>query len=323
MTRHRKSDCRCNEHKGEPDNTRSKKSSKGECKEKTPKEKRDDTLTPEEEKRLREKYKEIKRRIKEDRKITKTYEAIRKIKKEEVKRKLVRTARSILDESSSEDKRQRKKKQTDSSSESQKKTKRKYRVKMIRVTGCSNEEERRILTEKEEEEVTERTDDDDEEQNPINSQQENPPSPPTPRRSPRTPENRNLFQELRSRIVDNIDALIEDEDDEVTLHQGSEDEGFKSCQPDFPSKDESEKHLDKERAIDIEASIKAQEYIEATKKGERYNHPEKVFEVRRLYDVLRDEHSLTKELYDKLKEIHGYFLKECCEEDDSDYAKEK
>ena len=54
--------------------------------------------------------------------------------------------------------------------------------------------------------------------------------------------------------------------------------------------------------------IKAQEYVEAMKKGERYNLPEKEFEVKRLYDVLRDEHSLTKELYGTLKEIHGHFL---------------
>ena len=42
-----------------------------------------------------------------------------------------------------------------------------------------------------------------------------------------------------------------------------------------------------------------------------------------MYDVLRDEHSLTKELYDKMKQIHGAFLKDCCEEDESDYAREK
>jgi len=61
--------------------------------------------------------------VKEEKKITKAYEAIQKIKKDEAKRKLARTVRSILDESSSEDKRQRKTKQTDSSSESQKKAK--------------------------------------------------------------------------------------------------------------------------------------------------------------------------------------------------------
>ena len=42
-----------------------------------------------------------------------------------------------------------------------------------------------------------------------------------------------------------------------------------------------------------------------------------------MYDVLRDEHSLTKELYDKLKKIHGAFLKDCCEEDESEHEKEK
>jgi hypothetical protein len=38
--------------------------------------------------------------------------------------------------------------------------------------------------------------------------------------------------------------------------------------------------------------------------------------------VLRDEHSLTKELYDKMKKIHGAFLKDCCEEDESEWTKE-
>ena len=48
-------------------------------------------------------------------------------------------------------------------------------------------------------------------------------------RSPRTPDNRSLtFQEFRNRIIDNIEALVNDEDDEVTLYLGSEDEGFKA-----------------------------------------------------------------------------------------------
>jgi hypothetical protein len=101
--------------------------------------------------------------------------------------------------------------------------------------------------------------------------------------------------------MSNIDDLVEDEDDEVTLHQDSEDEGFKSCQPEVPDRNGSEEHLYEERAIDVEARTKAQEYIEAAKKGERYNHLEKAFKVRRLYDVLRDEHSLTKELYEKIE----------------------
>ena len=45
--------------------------------------------------------------------------------------------------------------------------------------------------------------------------------------------------------------------------------------------------------------------------------------MRRLYDVLRDEHSLTKELYDQMQKIHGAFLKDCCEQDESEWAKEK
>ena len=71
MTRHRKSECRCNEHKGEPDKTKSKKASRKEHKETKQRESDDETLTPKEEKRLREKYKEIKRRAKEEKKITK------------------------------------------------------------------------------------------------------------------------------------------------------------------------------------------------------------------------------------------------------------
>ena len=64
---------------------------------------------------------------------------------------------------------------------------------MIRVTGCSNEEGRQILTENEEDEVTDKQTNG-EEHNPINSQQENPPSPPSPRRSPGTPVDRSSFQ---------------------------------------------------------------------------------------------------------------------------------
>ena len=72
--------------------------------------------------------------------------------------------------------------------------------------------------------------------NPINSQQENPPSPPTPRRRRLqrllSSDQQDFQQELRNRIVDNIDAMVNDEDDEVTLYLGSEDEGFQSCQSD-------------------------------------------------------------------------------------------
>ena len=50
MTRHKKSDCRCNEHKGEPDNTKSKKSSKKEHKETKQRVRDDETLIPKEEK---------------------------------------------------------------------------------------------------------------------------------------------------------------------------------------------------------------------------------------------------------------------------------
>jgi hypothetical protein len=94
-------------------------------------------------------------------------------------------------------------------------------------------------------------------------QQENPPSPPTPRRSPPTPrrsrsppptprrrrpqrllssDQQDFQQEFRNRIVDNIDAMVNEEDDEVTLNLGSEDEGFKSCQPEVPFRDGSEEH---------------------------------------------------------------------------------
>ena len=113
MTRHRREDCRCKEHKGVHDNEKKKKMSKKE--KKTPKEKLKsyDSLTPAEEKRLKEKYQEIKRRMKEDRKFTKTWEALEKIKRDETKGKLIKKARRILDESSSEDKRQRKSQKTD------------------------------------------------------------------------------------------------------------------------------------------------------------------------------------------------------------------
>ena len=66
MTKHRKGDCRCNAHKGMPDNAKNKKSSKKERKEPKTKDRSDDFLTPEEQKRLREKCQEIKRRVKEE-----------------------------------------------------------------------------------------------------------------------------------------------------------------------------------------------------------------------------------------------------------------
>ena len=249
-------------------------------------------------------------------------------------------ARSILEDSSSEDKRRRKPQQTDSSSESQKKPKRKYRIKMMRVTGCSKEEERRDLREKEEDEEGKLINDDNdnhEDKNPVDSQQENPPSPPTPRRSPPTPrrsrsppptprrrrlqrllssDQQDFQQEFRNRIVDNIDAMVNEEDDEVTLNLGSEDEGFKSCSED--KENPHEKELKK-----VWMRIKAHEYIEAMKKAKRYNLPETEVEVKRLYDVLRDEHSLTKELYRTLKEIHGHLLEAYCDQDESDHKKGK
>jgi hypothetical protein len=133
---------------------------------------------------------------------------------------------------------------------------------MIRITGCSKEEERQSLTEKEEE-YDEPTDDNNEEPNLIDSHQqepqENPPSPPTPRRrrsppptprrrSPRTSDERMRNQELKDRIWYNIDAMVNDEDDEVTLYQGSEDEGCRSCPPESPPKDKDEKHPDEVNA---------------------------------------------------------------------------
>jgi hypothetical protein len=60
MKRHGKSQCRCNDHKGEPENAKSKKNSAKREKEKTRTERDDERLTPEEEKRLREKYKKSK-----------------------------------------------------------------------------------------------------------------------------------------------------------------------------------------------------------------------------------------------------------------------
>jgi len=105
MTEHRKGDCRCDEHKGMPDNTKNKKSSKKERKIPKEKDRSDDFLTQEEQKRLKEKYQEIKRRVKEEKQITKTWEALEKIKRDETKRKLIKKARRILDDSSSEDKR--------------------------------------------------------------------------------------------------------------------------------------------------------------------------------------------------------------------------
>ena len=102
---------------------------------------------------MREKYQEIKRRVKEEKKITKAYEELQKIKRKEAKRKLVKTVRNILEESSSEDQNKRKKKSTDSCSDSPKKSKRKCKIKVIRVTGSSNVEGRRTLAEKEEVEV--------------------------------------------------------------------------------------------------------------------------------------------------------------------------
>jgi hypothetical protein len=92
--------------------------------------------------------------VKEEKKITKAYEELQKIIRKETRRKLVKTVRNILEESSSEDQNKRKKKSTDSSDESPKKSKRKCKIKVIRVTGGSNIEGRRILVEKEENEVT-------------------------------------------------------------------------------------------------------------------------------------------------------------------------
>jgi hypothetical protein len=67
--------------------------------------------------------------------------------------------------------------------------------------------------------------------------------------------------------MNKIDDLVEAEDDEVTLHQGSEDEGFRSCQPEVPFRDGSDEHPYEERVIDVDARTKAKEHIEATKRS--------------------------------------------------------
>ena len=107
--------------------------------------------------------------------------------------------------------------------------------------------------------------------------------------------------------------MINDENDEATLHLGSEDEEFKSIQSDSPSKGEEREHPYMIGARKAWMRIKAHEYVEAMRKRERYSLPEREVEMKKLYDVLRDEHSLTEELYRTLKEIHGHFLEDYCE----------
>jgi hypothetical protein len=75
----------------------------------------------------------------------------------------VKTVRNILEESSIEDRTKKKKRSTSSSSEPPKTTKRKYKVKVVRITGGSNVEERRVLTERGEDDVDEGDVNDDEE----------------------------------------------------------------------------------------------------------------------------------------------------------------
>jgi len=106
-----------------PDNN-NEKSSKKERKIPKEKDRSDDFLTPAEQRRLKEKYQEIKRRVKEEKQIMKTWEALEKIKRDETKRRLIKKARRVLDESSSEDRRRSKPQQQESSSESQRKQER-------------------------------------------------------------------------------------------------------------------------------------------------------------------------------------------------------
>jgi hypothetical protein len=61
--------------------------------------------------------------------------------------------------------------------------------------------------------------------------------------------------------------MVNDENDEMTLHLGSEDEGFKSCQSDVPTKSEENEHPDMIGTRKVWMKIKAHEYVEAMKKA--------------------------------------------------------
>ena len=153
--------------------------------------------------------------MKEEKRITKDYEQLQRIKRKKTKRKLLKKVRDILEESSSEDRTYKKKKSKDSSSESSKKPTRKVKVKMVRVTGGSRVNERRVLAELEEEE------------NPITPRTPSPVQVTGPPRSLRTI----AEQEIRERV--------EEEDDRTTLSFGSE-ILIQSEQPDVPFRDGSE-----------------------------------------------------------------------------------
>ena len=146
--KHEKSQRRCNEHKDDQEKPRkeSKKTPQRRVTTKKWTDRDKDRLTTKEEKKLKDKYYEIKKKDKEMKRITKAYEELQRIKRKDAKRRLPKTVRNVLEDN--DDRANKKRKSKSSSSESSKRETKKYRIKVVRVTGGSTLEERQVLTER-------------------------------------------------------------------------------------------------------------------------------------------------------------------------------